>query len=209
MLILYNFVELQTAIIFKAMSLLCCCRQSIRSLSVANVPAFGRSYAVNANAADIPALIAVTGGSKRPARSPLFRTPKLNAGHEEPYLDVIPASESVKERSASPEDELRELDNKWQSASQLSPFYHDRRPPNQFSARTQQISGSTDFASAWRAVHAVLSQSDIRREARMRERHEKPTAERHRKRSERHRRRFKAEVSEQLKHVMRMKRKGL
>lgn len=78
-------------------------------------------------------------------------------------------------------------------------------------SRTEAL-GSQSVATvqqAWRRLHRTLAESGIRKELRMTARYERPTFKRQRLASERHRRRFKNEVVQQISSIMRLKKKGL
>lgn len=69
--------------------------------------------------------------------------------------------------------------------------------------------GVAAVTAAWRRLHRILAESGIRKELRLTERFEQPSLKRQRLNSERHRRRFKAQVGREITSIMRLKKKGL
>lgn len=60
-----------------------------------------------------------------------------------------------------------------------------------------------DVAGAYRIMNSVLRRNDVRRELRLQDRYEKPNQMRRRKRSERHRRRFRDLIRKRVQLVSR------
>lgn len=150
-----------------------------------------------------------------PFKSPLSsnKSPQFASG-----LDLKQVRKAEEPANALPTSDLDSaaLDAKWAELShkeitdqQRSRIHAELTP---YSSRTELVSGNygvSAVTAAWKSLNRTLAESGIRRELRLTERFERPTFKRQRLASERHRRRFKAQVGKEITGIMRLKKKGL
>ena len=116
----------------------------------------------------------------------------------------------------------RSVDDRWASAIKLDrPVSTVPARPTPYSSRSVKVTNSSssqlrnptasvgEIGTAWKKLHVVMAESNVKKELKRGERYEKPTLMRQRLNSERHRRRFKVEVGRQISELMRLKKKGL
>lgn len=146
--------------------------------------------------------------SQKPARwsrhsSPAPLSPDMVREASDPV-----ATRSTSELASSPEH----LDQKW---NRLAKKELDEQNPHRsltpYCSRTVRVAGQdvARITKAWKDLNRTLAESGIRKELKMTERYEKPTLKRQRLNSQRHRRRFKHQVAQDIASIMRLKKKGL
>lgn len=104
-------------------------------------------------------------------------------------------------------------DNRWRAlCSHQSHWHATLSEVNQVAGngRSLEVGKALSLARAWkRLTMLVVAENGLRREQRLNARYEKPTQQRKRLASERHRRRFKHAVARRISAVMRLKKRGL
>ncbi|GAA95780.1 uncharacterized protein L969DRAFT_49845 [Mixia osmundae IAM 14324] len=118
-----------------------------------------------------------------------------------------PAHLQAQESSRSGGFTRRTPDELWKAASAPSTVQHAISPVMPATSRSVEVRG--DLSRTYANLRGILNKSDIRSELRLQERYEKPKFTRQRLKSERHRRRFGAAVSEKVGAVLLMKSRGM
>ena len=183
---------------------ICKCRISARQFSTSRV--------INTEHASTTDLLAAM---RNPPRSRKAETPSLD------MLVKRPANSTPYIRQTTPRE--RSVDDRWAESTRMERPLIQGIParPTPYSSRSVKVTNSilsqqrnpsasvSEIGTAWKKLHVVMAESNVKKELKRGERYEKPTLMRQRLASERHRRRFKVEVGRQISELMRLKKKGL
>ncbi|WWC90427.1 ribosomal protein S21 [Kwoniella dendrophila CBS 6074] len=100
-----------------------------------------------------------------------------------------------------------ERENWWIKASRTSQDLGGY-PTNQSTGRSILVTKNGEFLTAYKRLQGLLRQSNLKKELRLQEFHEKPSVKKRRLLSERHRRRFKEMVRAKVQQVVSMRNRG-
>ncbi|WVQ95197.1 ribosomal protein S21 [Kwoniella sp. CBS 9459] len=122
---------------------------------------------------------------------------------------TVPSSSSTpggaaSSSSSSPED----AEAWWRETSRQASNHKRGYPTTIFTGRSIPVTRNGEFMTAYKRLQGLIRNSNMKKEARLTEYHEKPSVRRRRLISERHRRRFKEMVRTKVQQVISMRHRG-